>query len=64
MKYTSLENVGTDAAWGAMILEQGLALDGPLGIKTNPEREAQGESGGKQPQPTAGAALRGIGPPS
>ena len=40
-----------------MILEQGLALDGLLGM-TSLECEAQGESGWKQLQPTAGAAGR------
>ena len=38
--------VGSDAASWAKILEQGLALDELVGMKTSLEREAQGESGG------------------
>ena len=41
-----------------MILEQGLALDELVGTKNSIEREAQGESGGEQSPPAAGAAGR------
>ena len=44
--------VGSDAASWAKMLEQGLAL----------QRKAQGESGGHQSPPTAGAAWRGAVP--
>ena len=45
-------------------MEQGLALDEVLRLKTSLEREAQGESGGEHPQPTAGAAGTAAMPPS
>ena len=60
----TLEKVGTDGASWAMISEQGLALKELLGMKTSHEREAQGESGGQQSQPTVGAARRDAVPPS
>ena len=44
-----------------MILEQGLALDELVRMKT---RKGQGESGGKRPQPPVGAAGRDDVPPS
>ena len=63
--------VGSDAASWAKTLEQGLALDEPVGrpassarhrMKTSLKREAQGESGGHQSPPAAGAAWRGAVP--
>ena len=39
-----------------MMLEEGHVLDELVEIKTSIEREAQGESGGDQSSPTAGAA--------
>ena len=50
--------MGSGAASWAMILEQGLALDELVGTKNSIEREAQGESGGEQSPPAAGAAGR------
>ena len=47
-----------------MILEEGLPLDELLGMKNCLEREVQGETGGEQPQPTAGAAGRAAVPSS
>ena len=46
-----------------MILEQGLALGELLGMKTSYERK-QGESGGEQQQPIAGAAGSAVVPSS
>ena len=54
--------VGSGAASWARILEQGLALDELVEMKTSIEGEAQGESGGHQSPPTAGAAWRGAVP--
>ena len=45
-------------------MEQGLALDQLIEIKTRLEGEAQGESGGDQSPSTAGAAGRAAVPPS
>ena len=57
-------NIGFDAASWATILEQGPALGQLLGMKTSLEREAQGESRGEQPPPTASAAGRAAVPSS
>ena len=46
-----------------MVLEQSLALEELLGINIGFERDAQGESGGEQPQPTASTAARDAVPP-
>ena len=56
--------VGSGAASLARILEQGLALDELVEMKTSIERGVQGESGGDQSQPTEGAAGRVAVPPS
>ena len=45
-----------------IVLERGLALDEL--VEDRPEGEAQGESGGHQSPPTAGAAWRAAVPPS
>ena len=45
-------------------MEQGLALEELVEIKTSIERGAQGESGGDQSPPTEGAAGRTAVPPS
>ena len=45
-------------------MEQGLALDELVEMKTSIEHEAEGESGGDQSPPTAGAAGRAFVPPS
>ena len=45
-------------------MEQGLALDELVEMKTSIERGAQGESGGVQSPPTEGAAGRAAVPPS
>ena len=47
-----------------MTLEHGLALGELLEMKISLEREARGESGEEQPQPTAGSASRPAVPPS
>ena len=47
-----------------MMLEEGHVLDELVEIKTSIEREAQGESGGDQSSPTAGAAGRAPVPTS
>ena len=54
--------VGFGAASWERILEQRLALDEPVEIKTRIEGDAQGESGGHQSPPTTGAAWRGAVP--
>ena len=59
-----MKKVGSGAASWAAILEQGLALDELVEVKTSIEREAQGESSGEQSPPTAGAAGRAAVPPS
>ena len=56
--------VGSGAASWARILEQGLALDEVVGMKTSIERGAQGESGGHQSPPTEGVARRAAVSPS
>ena len=62
---TALEKkVGSVAASWVRIMEQGLALDKLVGVKTSIEREEQGESGEDQSPPTAGAAGRAAVPPS
>ena len=53
---------GSGAASWARILEQGLALDELVEMKTSMEVEAQGESGGHQSPSNAGAAWRGAVP--
>ena len=58
------EEVGSDAASWARILEQGLALDELVEMKTIIECGAQGESGGDQSPPTEGAAGRAAVPTS
>ena len=52
--------VGSGAASWARILEEGLALDELVEMKTSIEGEAQGESGGHQSPPTAGAAWSAV----
>ena len=52
------EEVGSGAASRARILEQGLALDELVEMKTSIERGAQGESGGDHSPSTEGAAGR------
>ena len=47
-----------------MKLEQGLTLHELPGTKISLKSKAQGYSGGKQTQPTAGAAGRDAAPPS
>ena len=47
-----------------MILNQGLALDALVEMKTSIEHEAQGEPGGDQSPPTAGAAGKAAIPSS
>ena len=56
--------VGSGAASWARILEAGLALDELVEMKTSIEGEAQGQSGGHQSPPTAGAAWTAAVPPS
>ena len=58
------EDVGSGAASWARILEQGLAFDELVEMKTSIERGAKGESGGAQSPPTEGAAGRATVPPS
>ena len=58
------EEVGSGEASWARILEQGLALDELVEMKTSIERRAQGESSGDQSPPTEGAAGRAAVPPS
>ena len=61
------EEVVSGAASWARILEQGLALDQLVEMKTSierGERGAQGESGGDQSPPTEGVARRAAVPPS
>ena len=58
------ETVGSGAASWARILDQGLALDVLVEMKTSIERGAQGESGGEQSATTEGAAGRAAVPPS
>ena len=58
------EEVGSGAASWERILQQGLALDEMVDMKTSIERGAQGESGGDQSPPTEGAAGRAAVPPS
>ena len=45
-------------------MEQGLAIDEQVGIKTSLKREVQRESGEDQSPPTAGAAERAAVPSS
>ena len=45
-------------------MEQGLALEELVEIKTSIERGAQGESGGDQSPPTEGVTGRAVVPPS
>ena len=54
--------VGSGAASWARILEEGLALDELVEMKTSIEGEAQGEFGGHQSPPTAGAAWKSAVP--
>ena len=56
--------VGSGAASWARILEQGLALDELVEMKTSIERGTQRKSGGHQSPPTGGAAGRAAVPPS
>ena len=56
--------MGSGAASWAGILEQGLALEELVEMKTSIERGAQGESGGDQSPPTEGATGRAAVPPS
>ena len=56
--------MGSGAASWAGILEQGLALEELVEMKTSIERGAQGESGGDQSPPTEGAEGRAAVPPS
>ena len=56
--------VGSGAASWARILEQGLALEEMVEMKTSIERGTQEESGGDQSPPTEGAAGWGAVPPS
>ena len=58
------EEVVSGAASWARILEQGLAFDELVEMKTSIERGAKGESGGAQSPPTEGAAGRATVPPS
>ena len=58
------EEVGFGEASWARILEQGLALDELVEMKTSIERGAQGESGGDQSPPIEGAPGRAAVPPS
>ena len=58
------EEVGSGEASWARILEQGLALDELVEMKTSIERRAQGESSGDQSPPTEGAAGRAAVPSS
>ena len=58
------EEVGFGAASWARILEQGLAFDELVEMKTSIERGAQGGSGGDQLLPTERAAGRAAVPPS
>ena len=50
------EELGSGSASEERILEQGLALDELVEMKTSTERGAQGESGGDQSPPAEGAA--------
>ena len=58
------EEVGSGAASWARILEQGLALDELVEMKTSIEHGAQGAFGGDQSPPTNRAAGRAVVPPS
>ena len=58
------ETVGSGAASWARILDQGLALDVLVEMKTSIERGAQRKSGGHQSPPTGGATRRAAVPPS
>ena len=56
--------MGSGAASWAGILEQGLALEELVEMKTSIERGAQGESGGDQSPPTESVTGRAAAPPS